>query len=240
MILDSIKPRLSDAFVTADPDVMVDAFRTNARIVVERGSVVYGTVNMNSDRDRLYVIPDDYKMVLLPFEKHIWEYHFMSGDGVDVDDQFICESDFQKLLDDCDVMAVETVFTPADNLLRLNNEKLKVRVILPFDKWKIRQSFSGTASNSWAKAHKKMTVEKDLDMYRGAKSLFHSLRILMFANQICERGVIDNFEEATPLWWEIYGEYLDGQQWPYFKEKYKPVYNSLRSKLAVLAPKPIE
>ena len=61
----------------------------------------------------------------------------------------------------------------------------------------------------------------------------------MFANQLCEHESIVNFKEAKDIWWEIYMEYLDGKQWDYFKEKYRPVYNELRSKLAILAPKPI-
>ena len=170
----------------------------------------------------------------------MFEYrHPSETSSTETDTQYVCESDFQQMIDNYDVMAIETVCAPTKHTLYFNGDKCHIDSRKPYDKWKIRQSFSGTASNSWAKAHKKMTVEKDFDMYRGQKSLFHSLRILMFANQICETGDIYDFKEATQLWWEIYGV-PEGTTWEYYKEKYKPLYNQLRSKLAILAPKPIE
>lgn len=45
---------------------------------------------------------------------------------------------------------------------------------------KIRREFSREASNSFVKCKKKLTVEKDYNPYIAKKSLFHSLRILMF------------------------------------------------------------
>ena len=212
-------------------------------LMVERGSVVYGTVTTNSDRDILVIVPDEYKPITEKGENGIIEY--VSGND---DYEFVCESDFQRMIDDCTVLAIETICTPWDNVLHTNTEKQKIKApicewdgfrVLNFDKWKVRQQFSGTASNSWAKAHKKMTVEKDLDMYRGQKSLFHSLRILMFANQICSSGRITNFQEARDLWYEIYDP-LNGTTWDEYKAKYKPLYNQLRSRLAALAPKPVE
>jgi len=217
----------------------VDLMRAEAVLGFERGSTLFETPTMYSDRDILYVIPNWYSGFLYNCEKGIFEHTF-SSDGIKIDEQFICESDFQKLIDSYDVAAIETMFTPDEHILFYHNEKHNLYVQFPLNKWKIRQSFSATASNSWAKAHKKMTVEKDLDMYRGAKSLFHSLRILMFANQICEHGKIVNFKEANGYWWDIYNAFLDGKKWDYFKEKYRPVYNELRSKLAILAPKPID
>ena len=217
---------------------IAEDLRKHAIWIVERGSVVYGTVNMHSDIDELIIVPDKYKEFLSGYENNIFEYHHSGADtSVEVDTQYICQSDFQKLIDECNVMAIEAVCTGTEHTLYFNGDKCKLDSRKPFDKWKIRQSFSGTASNSWAKAHKKMTVEKDLDMYRGMKSLFHSLRILMFANQICETGDIYDFNEATPLWWEIYSH--NDWTWEQFKAEYKPLYNKLRSKLAILAPKPV-
>lgn len=219
---------------------LVLKMRHDSPFMIERGSVVYETTCMYSDKDRLVVVPDTYKEFLAPYEKHIFEYQHKDGCGVTIDDEFVCESDFQRLIDECDVMAVEAICVTEPHVIHFERANCHFNLEPVFDKWKIRQSFSGTASNSWAKAHKKMTVEKDLDMYRGAKSLFHSLRILMFGIQVCEKGCIYNFHEARTLWYEIYGEYMDGENWDYFKEKYKPKYNELRSKLAALAPKPVK
>lgn len=224
-----------------DIDEIILQMRANAVLAVERGSIVYGTVNGNSDIDVLAVVPNEYQEFLSNYENGVLRANDVSTYlSKDEDWEFISLEDFKKQAQDHTVLAMETLCTPWDNVRHCDwLDALDFRkTLLPLDKWKIRQQFSSTASNSWAKAHKKMTVEKDLDMYRGVKSLFHSLRILMFANQLCEYGNIVNFKEAKDIWLEIYMEYLDGKQWDYFKQKYKPRYNELRSKLAVLAPKP--
>lgn len=225
-----------------------DNMLLDTTLMVERGSVVYNTLTMNSDRDILVVVPDKYKPITEKGENNIVEYTVPNPDAAHDDDyQFICESDFQKQIDNCTVLALETVFTPIEHVLTADYERQTFDVpiykwntfkMFDFDKWKVRQQFSGTASNSWAKAHKKMTVEKDLDMYRGQKSLFHSLRILMFAIQICTFGYIANYKEARDLWYEIYDP-SGKTTWEEYKAKYKPLYNKLRSHLAVLAPKPV-
>ena len=221
-----------------DINELILQMRKNAIFAVERGSVVYGTVNGNSDVDVLAIVPDEHQDFLSEYENGILRANDVSTYlSKDEDWEFISISNFKKQVQDCTVLAMETLFTPVENIIYKKN--CDVQIDFKIDKWKVRQQFSGTASNSWAKAHKKMTVEKDLDMYRGVKSLFHSLRILMFANQLCEHEIIVNFKEAKDIWLEIYMEYLDGKQWDYFKEKYRPVYNELRSKLAILAPKPI-
>ena len=213
--------------------------RKDSYLEIERGSVVYGTISPTSDVDHIIIVPDTYKDFLNQFEGGVFEYKdTISESGKELDCAYIAESRWIQMIEECDVAAMEGVFTPEDNILFDKGNKFdEYKSHFNLDKWKVRQKFSGTASNSWAKAHKKMTVEKDLDIYRGQKSLFHCLRILMFANQLCEFGQIKNFQEANALWWEIYREDLT---WEQYKEKYKPVYNSLRSKLAILAPKPVE
>ena len=215
---------------------IVAEMRADATLIVERGSVLFGSVNEHSDKDQLVVVPNEYREFLSNHPNGIFEHH-CQVDASLIDTEFICEDDFQSLIDKCDVMAVEALCTPYSHVLYYDKSRAQFKIPTEFDKWKIRQSFSGTASNSWAKAHKKMTVLKDLDIYRGKKSLFHSLRILMFAIQVCEKGDIHNFKEAQSLWDEIYASTLT---WDEYKEKYKPLYNKLRSKLAILAPKPVE
>lgn len=214
--------------------------RNESNFAVEHGSIVYGTISNVSDVDVIIVVPDKYKEVLSNYENSIYEDNSTYDDlyGKWRDEQYICESDFIQRIKNYDVMALECIFTPQEHILRIKDSALsKYQNFFIFDRWGIRQSFSGTASNSWAKAHKKMTVEKDLDIYRGQKSLFHSLRILMMANQLCEFGYIKDFKEANDYWWDIYANELS---WDEYKAKYKPIYNELRSKLAILAPKPVE
>ena len=103
------------------------------------------------------------------------------------------------------------------------------------DKWKLRESFSHVASNSWVKAKKKLTVEKDYDLYIGQKSLFHSLRLLSFAIDICELGEI-KYDNESGLYKEIMS--AETPTWDYYYSKYHEIYNSLKSQLRELAPKP--
>lgn len=195
----------------------------------EHGSTVYGTNNENSDVDIVIVVPDKYSDFLDNFEKSIYQFKTSSKDY-----EFVTKSNYVKLIKNYDIMAIESLFLPKKNIINGNLGNYRKYFVL--DKWKIRQSFSGTASNSWAKAHKKMTVEKDFDMYTGQKSLFHSLRILDFANQLCEHGRIIDYSSINSYWKDICNE--KEPSWEKYKKKYKPVYNSLRSKLVELAPKP--
>jgi len=204
---------------------------------VERGSVVYGTALPGSDTDMLIIVPDTYEEFLSQFEDGIFQFEERNASLVkDEDRQYMTIGNFKKMLDDCTVLAVETFCTPEDHILHYDSDKCDFYFPVAFDRWKVRQQFSKTASNSWAKAHKKMTVEKDLDRRCGMKSLFHSLRILNFAIQVCENGYIYDYTQANHYWWDIYAE---DSTWEEYKEKYKPIYNELRSKLAVLAPKPV-
>lgn len=198
----------------------------------EHGSTVYGTNTEKSDLDMVFVVPDKYEVFLNKYENSMFQYNGDTG----LDFQYITESKYFELIKNFDVMAIESLFLPEDKIVQKNNKNY-LDYFDETNKWKIRQSFSGTASNSWAKAHKKMTVEKDFDMYCGQKSLFHSLRILDFANQLCEYGKIIDYGSANKYFKEIME--MNGADWEEYKAKFKPIYNNLRSKLAELAPKPV-
>ncbi len=69
---------------------------------------------------------------------------------------------------------------------------------LAIDMPKLRHAVSHTSSNSWVKSRKKMDVEGE---YRiGVKSLFHSIRIPMFGEQIARAGKIEDFGAANWIW----------------------------------------
>lgn len=216
-------------------------------LIFEHGSTVYGTNNENSDMDLVIVVPDKYFDFLKNYPNCTYQFNPREfGSNINgyrnygyymPDFEYITESTYIELIKNFNIMAIESLFLSRKNIVQGKPSKYLCYANLN-DKWGIRQAFSGTASNSWAKAHKKMTVEKDFDMYTGQKSLFHSLRILDFANQICENGKIIDYSSMNSYWKDIYNE--NEPSWEKYKEKYKSVYNNLRSKLAELAPKPIE
>ena len=60
----------------------------------------------------------------------------------------------------------------------------------------------------------------DGDIERGAKSLFHSLRMLVFAEQILNEGCIFDFSEAN-YWHEEITE-DDAYNWANYRNKWLP------------------
>jgi hypothetical protein len=59
-----------------------------------------------------------------------------------------------------------------------------------------------------------------MDIDRGTKSIFHSLRILMFGIQIIEYNKIVDFSEANAYWKEI--SQIEEFKWNIFKQKFLP------------------
>ena len=133
---------------------------------------------------------------------------------------------FIEKLNNHDVDVLECFFLPIEFKLQEN-----IKLDLNIDLMKLRQSFSKVASNSWVKAKKKMIVEKE--PYIGKKSLFHSMRILMFGCQIAKQGKITNYSESNYIW-----ERLSKMNDDYVSiEKYfKPGYNALGTLFRGVAP----
>lgn len=196
----------------------------------QHGSFVYGTENVNSDFDVVWVVKDKFSDFLSQFENSIYQYSVK-----DIDYEYVTESRFIELIKEYDPMAIESLFLSdkrivygsPENYLQYFNK----------DNWAIRQKFCAVSNNSWAKAHKKMTVKKDFNMYVGQKSLFHSIRLQMFATQLCQNGRITDYGCANDIWYDIINEH--DQSWENYKEKYKPIYNKVHSELVKVAPKPI-
>jgi hypothetical protein len=94
---------------------------------------------------------------------------------------------------------------------------------------KLRREISGVSSNSFVKCKKKLAIGED---YIGKKSMFHSLRILMFGKQIATHGRIINYEEASYLLPII----MEMRTWEEINAYCKPLYNQLKSEFKILAP----
>lgn len=78
---------------------------------------------------------------------------------------------------------------------------------------------------------KKLTVEVESE-HIGTKSLWHSLRILMFGIQIAKHGKIIDWQEANKYSDDI--KY--NPSWEYLKHQYQPIKNELASEFRVLVP----
>ena len=164
------------------------------KIFFNRGSHLFETNDEQSDIDVGCIVDDNYDLsnythtTETSFENRLYCESY-EKDGVGVDVQYVRESDFIDMIKEHRIFALEALFQePCAGYLKH----------FELDKWKLRREFSGVSSNSWVKAKKKMIVEKDLDMRCGAKSLFHSIRISMFAVQIAKHGKITQY-----LWYYV-------------------------------------
>lgn len=108
----------------------------------------------------------------------------------------------------------------------LEKEKFYINVEEP----KFRHAVSHISSNSYVKARKK--IEQG-DIYIGQKSLFHSIRIPMFAIQIMINKDIHDWECANEYWEDI----KTIEDWATLKKKYKPIRNKIMSDFRKLCSK---
>jgi len=134
------------------------------------------------------------------------------------------------MLDEHEISALECLFLPpSPPFVMLNKLNYEFKLDLP----KLRKAISHKSSNSFVKCKKKLEVEHDY--YIGKKSLWHSLRMLMFGTQIAKFGEIVNYCEANKFWKEIVMS--ERNDWLYFKEKYQPIFNELSTEFRKVAPK---
>ena len=204
--------------------------------IFHRGSVTYGTAHEGSDTDYGIIVPDNAIIIdvegVFDNEKSDTRIHPCSSSKKRIDLEIIKEHDFLYLLDEHNPIAIEAIML--DHLKGFESFKI--------DPWKLRCKFGQIANNSWSKAKKKMTVKKDLDFYCGVKSLFHSIRLQMFAAYM-SKGFITTSERsfASVLFNEIIHDWtVNNFTWEDFKEKYKPVYNYWHSRMVECCPKPEE
>lgn len=198
------------------------------------GSVIYGTVTSMSDVDVVVIVDDS-----LDFSEYVNSIYEIkeNNNGIEFDTQYINESHFIEMVKNHNILALESLWLP-ENTMELS--KYKYHKYFTLDKWKLRQSISAVASNAWAKCHKKLTVEKDYDFYRGLKSLFHSLRVIIFGIQIAKYGKIVDYSEANYIWRDLWeNDICPSHKWEDYKSKYQPVMNALRSEFVKLCPKPV-
>ena len=95
---------------------------------------------------------------------------------------------------------------------------------------KFRHAVSHVSSTAWVKGKKKLLQE---DIYLGQKSIFHSLRIPMFATQIMKDGKITDWNCANDYWEEI----KMISDWKTLKDKFQPIRNKIMTQFRELCPK---
>jgi len=142
------------------------------------GSRVYGTSDHKSDWDIIMVANNSVESTEISHP--LYNIHILTPNK------------FQADLDWHRMNALECYFAP-------DWAKLKEDKVFKFElnKAKLRHATSHISSNSWVKAKKKLEAGEERV---ALKSLFHSIRIPMFASQIASNGKITNFEIANFIW----------------------------------------
>ena len=205
----------------------------SVRVVEHFGSTVYGTRTERSDIDIIAISESEEDSHTIYQSK---DYPELSDYSRDVDLHIISTKTFQEILNNHDIMALETYYQMHED------DKELFEFTLDLDK--LRRKVSAVCSNSWSKARKKLDIPEE-DDYLGLKSLFHSIRILSYGIDLARDGGID-FKNilidgekisCSNFWKQLQYEYNQGWRWKEFKAEYTPLQNSNASTFRSLAPK---
>ncbi len=178
------------------------------------GSRTYGNYNKFSDFDFICVV------------KTKEQDQFILKDSINVN--FYTAEEHQNRIDEHEISALETLWLEPAFILK-QEQKFEFNLDLK----KLRRSLSAKSSNSFVKCKKKLTIEKDLDINNGIKSMFHAFRIIDFGIQIANTGKINNYDSCNLL----YEKLVYYKEWDKIVEDYKPLYNNKLTEFRKLAPK---
>lgn len=129
-----------------------------------------------------------------------------------------------------ELSVLECLSLPKDKVIK-EERQFDLIINIP----QLRKAISAKCSNSFAKARKKLVVEKDYNPLTAKKSLFHVMRMQMFGIQLATQGRITDFSEANYLFHEIMS--IDSNDWQVFKKKYQPIANHFATEFRKVAPK---
>lgn len=177
------------------------------------GSRVYGTYTKESDWDVIVVANNSVEAIEVD-NGHI-NIHIYTPDK------------FKKDLEWHRINNLECIYAPKWAILKENIDYITdFKISIP----KIRHAISHVSSNSWVKAKKKILQG---DNYIGVKSLYHSIRIPIFATQLMSSGKID-FTSTIELWKSI--KSID-DNWESLSDNFKSLHNKVLSDFRKIAPK---
>lgn len=209
--------------LSLDPDSVLNIY--------PYGSKVYGTATEKSDDDFIIVMTDEGFSKRFDLGPDLTA--FSSGISVnDVDGSLYSKSLFEVAILEHEISVLECLWLPPKTVKQHRHDFAPSFIL---DLPTLRESLSSKASNSFVKAKKKFTVEKDRNPYLARKSLFHSLRILKFGMQIASCGFIHDYRAANAIWESI--KDYPSEDWEDYKTTYQPLYNELKTAFRELAPK---
>jgi len=166
------------------------------------GSQVYGNSSSNSDWDVIIIAKTSSPETEIKSDK--FNIHILTTDR------------FQDGLDQHNIRNIECLMAPSwCKLQEIHNFNFEIKLD------RLRHSISHINSNSWVKAKKKL---QQGDYYIGIKSLWHSLRIVMFGIQIAKFGRIYDWSCANSIWNELTSK---NWSWNELDERFRSLNNQL-------------
>lgn len=176
------------------------------------GSQVYGTSNSESDWDVIMVANNSVESTEI--RRGLFNIHVYTPD------KFKADLEWHRINN------LECIFAPDWAKLK-ETIKYDFKLNLP----KLRHATSHVSSNSWVKCKKKL--EQD-DYHIGVKSLFHSLRIPMFATQVATSGRITDFSCANFIWNKIRSKRWT---WEELDDEFRELRNQVQTDFRKVAEK---
>lgn len=180
------------------------------------GSHLYKTNDLYSDEDYIIVVSDI-------------QDKDTSNDNI----QYFTIDEFQHLLSQMDIKALECLFAPTEYVLLHNHDFTFI-----CNTEKLRKSISSISSNSYVKAKKKLIVDDSYNLRIGLKSFFHSFRILDFGIQILKYGKIVNYCSMNYIYDDIQQKSISlskNDLWIKIHSDYKPLYNKMKTEFRLLS-----
>ena len=171
------------------------------------GSRVYGTNSDKSDWDIIMVSNNSVDVIeLSDIKGGLYNIHVYTP------------KKFQEDLDWHRINNLECIFSPDWAKIKEDREWK-----LNFDYRKLRHATSHISNMSWVKSKKKLLQG---DYYQGIKSLYHSIRIPLFATQIGMDGKITDFSCANFVW-----DKLKSRDWTWeeLDVEFGPLHNRVLS-----------
>lgn len=198
-------------FTPAEIIEQVGIHPVKTRNIYLYGSRVYGTNRVDSDYDIILIAGSliEHNELERTIGNKRLNIHVITPDK------------FKRDLESHNIMNLECLFSPDWTRIQ-EKEPLKFTL----NKKKLVKNIISQSFNSWQGGKFKLN---EGDIYRGLKSIFHSLKMLIFAIQIMEYDRIVDFTAANYLNTEIND--CDEVEWEYFREKYLSFKIELENKL---------
>ena len=179
------------------------------------GSRVYGNATNNSDWDIL---------IIAKTSSPEREIRIQIENGDDLNIHILTSDRFILGLTAHNIRNIECIMAPDWAKLKEDinfNFQLKLS--------SLRHEVSRMNSNSWVKCKKKLNQG---DYYIGVKSIWHSMRIVMFGSQIARYGKIIDWGCANKIWDEIKSKKWT---WEELDDRFRKYNNELLSGFRIFA-----